>query len=149
MTTTDNDKTSTGELLVGGAFMGNNVELDSDGNVVHTTAYQEVNPQVLMKADTYSDNGTSMMHELTEAYEGAKISAENKVSSPKSDEPNSVYKQAHHNATTAPQIYNRSYNANGNLISERNKGCVKKIYFVKSYNNPQDENIIQTWEPNK
>ena len=75
ITTTDKKETSSGALLVGGAFMGTNVELDANGNVVHTTAYQEVNPQVLNEADKYSSKGTFMMHELTEAYEGAKISA--------------------------------------------------------------------------
>ena len=51
VTTTDRIMTLTGNLFIGGAFMGNNVELNENGDVIHTTAFQEVNPEVLEKAD--------------------------------------------------------------------------------------------------
>jgi hypothetical protein len=143
MTATDKITTSNGALLVGGAFMGNNVELDVNGDVVSTTAYQEVNPQVLEKADTYSTKGTFIMHELTEAYEGAKISSETKVSSPNSHSHGSVYKKAHNKASYQPPVYSRYFDKDGNMIQNMN-GCVKVEWYVKPYKESKDETIIQT-----
>jgi RHS repeat-associated protein len=132
ITTTDKKETSSGALLVGGAFMGTNVELDANGNVVHTTAYQEVNPQVLNEADKYSSKGTFMMHELTEAYEGAKISAKKKISSPNSKGDNSVYSEAHKNATTQPAVYQRLFDKDGEQ-TKNPKEAQKVEWYVKPY----------------
>ena len=141
--TTDKNKTSTGNLFIGGAFMGNNVKLNTDGDVVHTTAYQEVNPQVLEKADTYAGKGTFVMHELSEAYEGAKLSVEQKTSSPNSGDENSVYKTAHKKATYQPAVYTRYYDRNGNVISTQ-QGAVRVEWYVKPNNESTNETIIQT-----
>ena len=144
MTTTDNKTTSTGNLFIGGAFMGNNVELNANGEVVNVTAYQEVNPQVLDRADTYSSKGTFVMHELTEAYEGAKISMQQKVSSPKANNANSVYKQAHNNATFQPPVYQRMLDASGNVIDDP-KQANRIEWYVKPNNTSKNECIIQTF----
>ena len=142
ITTTDKKETSSGALLVGGAFMGTNVELDANGNVVHTTAYQEVNPQVLNEADKYSSKGTFMMHELTEAYEGAKISAKKKISSPNSKGDNSVYSEAHKNATTQPAVYQRMFDKDGEQ-TKNPKEAQKVEWYVKPYSSSKDEHTIQ------
>ena len=142
ITTTDKKETSSGALLVGGAFMGTNVELDANGNVVHTTAYQEVNPQVLNEADKYSSKGTFMMHELTEAYEGAKISAKKKISSPNSKGDNSVYSEAHKNATTQPAVYQRLFDKDGEQ-TKNPKEAQKVEWYVKPYSSSKDEHTIQ------
>ena len=144
MTTTDNKTTSTGNLFIGGAFMGNNVELNANGEVVNVTACQEVNPQVLDRADTYSSKGTFVMHELTEAYEGAKISMQQKVSSPKANNANSVYKQAHNNATFQPPVYQRMLDASGNVIDDP-KQANRIEWYVKPNNTSKNECIIQTF----
>ena len=143
VTTTDRIMTSTGNLFIGGAFMGNNVELNENGDVIHTTAFQEVNPEVLEKADAYSPKGTFIMHELTEAYEGAKISLDNKVSSPYAFGGNSVYKKAHKKATFQPCVKARYYDKEGNKINSSN-GAVRAEWYVKPYELSEHEKIIQT-----
>ena len=144
MITTDKNKTSTGALFVGGAFMGNNVETDANGNVINTTAYQEVNPQVLNEADKYSSRGTFMMHELTEAYEGAKISASQKVSSPNSGGVNSVYSKAHNMATDQPPVYQRLFDKNGRETPHPAE-AQKAEWYVKPNISSKDEHTIQTY----
>jgi hypothetical protein len=135
-------ETSTGALFIGGAFMGNNVEIGANGNAISTSAYQKVNPQVLDKADIYTTKDTFIMHELTEAYEGAKISAEKKASSPNSNDQNSVYKTAHDKATNQPSVYRRYYDINGNVIPTEN-GCMRAEWYVKPNNESTNETIIQ------
>jgi RHS repeat-associated protein len=61
------------QLMVGGAYLGHDVEKNENGDVVYVKAYQSVDPNVLDKADTYSEKGKMITHEVTEAYEGAKI----------------------------------------------------------------------------
>ncbi len=86
--------TSTGNLYIGGAFMGNTVNANGTVN-----ASQEVNPQVLgAMSNAYGVPGQDMLHEVTEAYRGGLISQRNGVSSPVSNQPNSVYGQAHNSA---------------------------------------------------
>ena len=71
--------------------MGNTV--NADGTV---TARQEVNPEVLgAMSNAYGKPGQDMMHEVTEAYQGALISQRSGVSSPISNQPGSVYPDAH------------------------------------------------------
>ncbi len=86
---------SDGSLRIGGSFMGNTV--NSDGTV---TANQEINPDVLGKmSDANSKPGADVLHEVTEAYQGAKISKDAGVSSPKAGVAGSVYSSAHSSAT--------------------------------------------------
>lgn len=97
--TSDSGMTSTGELLVGGSFMGNTVTFDSNGNA-KVTANQEINPNFLGSADEYTQTpGKMIMHELTEAYEGARISQSMGISSPQANMPGSVFPDAHNRAT--------------------------------------------------
>ena len=121
METRDNNVTSTGNLFIGGAFMGNNVESSGNGKNYNVTAYQEINPKVLGKADKYSPKGTFVMHELTEAYEGSKISIDNEKSSPNSNGKGSVYKEAHEKATNQPPVYQRLYDVYGNITTDATK----------------------------
>ncbi|WP_271782409.1 DUF6443 domain-containing protein [Aquimarina algiphila] len=101
--------TSTGNLYVGGAFMGNTVTKNPTTGNNEVTAEQEVNPKVLKKFnDANSKPGQGMLHEVTEAYEGALISQKSGVSSPKSNEVGSVYPQAHLNAVKQPGTVKRT-----------------------------------------
>ena len=98
----DSKFTSSGNLYVGGAFMGN--EKQNDGSYV---ANQEVNPYVLYKMDEYDNNsvGKNLLHEITEAHEGIKLSRERNISSPDSKSVNSVYNEAHKLATPQTEIH--------------------------------------------
>lgn len=99
LATTDKKETSTGNLMVGGAFMGNTVTKDAAGSTV-VVASQEVNPIVLgTMSNAHGTPGQDMFHEATEAYQGALISQQSGISSPPSNQAGSVYTQAHNNAT--------------------------------------------------
>jgi phosphotransferase system HPr-like phosphotransfer protein len=52
--TTNRNETSTGNLMIGGAFMGNTVTTDADGNRT-VVANQEVNPTVLGNEDAHTN----------------------------------------------------------------------------------------------
>jgi hypothetical protein len=94
VTATNNGQTSDGHLFVAGAFMGNTVTKTESGTTV--VAEQEVNPKVLGAMSKINGSpGQDMLHEVTEAFEGAKISQEKGVSSPNSRTEGTVYKQAH------------------------------------------------------
>ncbi len=141
---TDSDRTTTGNLFVGGAFMGNYVKLDENGNVVKTTAFQEINPTILGKMDGFSDEGASIMHEITEAYEGAKISAEKKKSSPNAKSPNSVYKKAHNKATFQPKVHQRMLDCEGDEVQDIKK-AIKVEWYIRQNVEPYEERKIQTY----
>lgn len=115
------DKTSSGDLLIGGAFMGNKVKVNND-NRITVEADQTVNPTVLKKmGEAHGKPGANEYHELTEAYEGAKASRKQKKSSPRAGLPGSVYQEAHKKAS--PQsgtIYQRFYDDNGKEIQNTN-----------------------------
>jgi len=98
----DSKFTSSGNLYVGGAFMGN--QKQEDGSYV---ANQEVNPYVLSKMDEYDNNsvGKNLLHEITEAHEGIKLSRKKNISSPDSKSVNSVYNEAHNLATPQTKVY--------------------------------------------
>jgi len=105
--------TQSGDLYIGGAFSGNTVTKGEGGNTV--VAEQEVNPGVLGKMSTaHGKPGADMLHEVTEAYQGALISQKKGVSSPASNKAGSVYPQAHNRATRqSGQVYERIYDASG------------------------------------
>lgn len=116
LVTTDKNVTSTGNLMIGGTFMGNTVTTDADGNVT-VSARQEVNPNVLGSADAHTKTpGKMMMHEATEAYEGAKISQKTGVSSPYSNMPGTVYEKAHNRATPQTALFETIYDNKGNKL---------------------------------
>lgn len=64
-------------MFIGGAFLRNSSKRNSDGSLT-TNAYQETNPRVLgLIDDAYNKPiGTSISHEMTEAYTGAKMAQE-------------------------------------------------------------------------
>jgi RHS repeat-associated protein len=91
--------TSSGARFNGGAFLGNEVSEDSDGNVT-VEAYQEVNVSVLSLISSTNDKpGADLLHEVTEAYEGALISKKAGESSGDASTQGSVYPKAHRRAT--------------------------------------------------
>lgn len=143
--TTSGITTSEGGLLVGGAFMGNTVT--SDGNKNSVVAKQEVNPDVLGRMSEQNNSpGQDILHEVTEAYEGGKISQESGISAPNSSVDDRVYKLAHNRAV--PQsggVYGQYYDSNGNQIYDFPPiGATKAIYSTSVFL-PPFPNIL----PNK
>ena len=118
VTTREHNITSNGFEMVGGAFMGNIVDNES------AVAFQEVNPGFLSDIEAVTGTqGQLVMHEITEAYEGAKISISKGVSSPQAGKDGSVYKQAHNRATsqgtTIIKVDDKNGNVNYIVINER------------------------------
>ena len=79
-----NENAQTNEY--GGAYMGNEVKKDENGNITSVYANQFVNPDVIGYWDkkTESEIGTGMLHEVVEAYAGGEIALKTGVSSPDS-----------------------------------------------------------------
>ena len=121
--TTNDNETSTGNLMIGGAFMGNTVTADANGNTT-VTANQEVNPNVLGRSDEHTNTmGKMMMHEVTEAYAGAQISQKAGVSAGPAtladvDNPQSVYNRAHRKATSQTPVVETLYDRNGDVTTD-------------------------------
>ena len=138
---TSNQTDSKGNLYIGGAFEGNTVTPSSnseDKSIVN--AYQEINPTVLAASDApYNKSGSNTLHEVTEAYQGAKISQVSGISSGDSKQPGSVYSSAHNAATPqAGAIYETVYDSKGNIIPASNyNGAVRAEYWVQPINKPK------------
>jgi hypothetical protein len=130
VTATSSAQTSEENLFVGGAFMGNTVTETESGNTV--VANQEVNPQVLGRMSKLNNApGQDMLHEVTEAYEGAKISQQSGVSAGP--------------ATAADQknsgsVYMRSHNAavpqSGSMVQNVNAEKTAVTYSTTPYLKP-------------
>ena len=82
---------------------------------------------------------------LTEAYEGARISAKRKVSSPNSKGEKSVYEKAHNKATSQPLIKRRMFDNKGKM-TDNVEMAKKVVWYVKPNEMSDYENIIQELE---
>ncbi len=147
---TSNTTTSTGNLYIGGAFMGNTVAagdpLLGGGNTV--SANQEINPGVLSTLSTaYSKPGADTLHEVTEAYQGATLSKASGVSSGPASQAGSVYQQAHNAATPqSGSVVQEVYDANNNVVPQAANGGYPngvRAEFIARYGTPNPV-IIQT-----
>ena len=144
--TTDKNETSTGKFMKGGAFMGNTVTTDENGNT-KVVANQEVNPNVLASADEHTNTpGKMMMHEVTEAYAGAQISQKAGVgvgAATLADvaNPSSVYNQAHNRATPQTPIYQTLYDRKGRVTTETTQAVRVEYSVVKG----GKSKVIQTY----
>jgi RHS repeat-associated protein len=135
---TNNKTTSNGSQFVGGAFGGNTVTPSTTtGGTATVNANQEINPTVLAASDApYGKAGANTLHEVTEAYQGAKLSQASGVSSGDSNAAGSVYQAAHTAATPqAGPINARYYNQDGLVIfpvfqNTVPRGAVKVDYLV-------------------
>ena len=146
--TVNGDRTSTGNLMVGGTFMGNKVYSDKEGNKT-VVADQEINPDVLGAADKHSGTPGSMtMHEITEAYKGVQDSQKSGESaSPATaidaNNPNSAYRKAHDKASFQNPVYQTMYDANGKITTDASK-AVRVEWSVKNIQGK--DKVIQTLE---
>lgn len=132
--------TSTGNLYIGGAFMGNTVTagdpLLGGGNTVSTQ--QEINPGVLSSADNYfGTSGSLTLHEVTESYQGALITQASGTSvgpatNADAANPSSVYMRAHNAATPQNMAVNQNvYDAQGNQLQSPFTGATRVDYTVQ------------------
>lgn len=136
--------TSTGNYKIGGAFMGNTVTNNSvlppggspPAAVREVQAKQDIDPNVLGAMDNYYNKpGASTLHEVTESYQGAKISQQSGVSAGNSGASPAVYTAAHNAAT--PQsgpIYETAYDRNGNVVPYNQ--AVRADYSVQQGTRP-------------
>ncbi|MCC8034587.1 MAG: hypothetical protein LIO77_01475 [Rikenellaceae bacterium] len=109
-------ETSSGELFIGGAFLGNTVTQNADGTTT-VVAMQTVNPDVLgSMSNAYGKPGQDILHEVTEAYHGGLISQRSGISSPASNHPGSVYQRAHNRATRQTPAFENIYDNAGNQL---------------------------------
>ncbi|MDO9256262.1 MAG: RHS repeat-associated core domain-containing protein [Bacteroidales bacterium] len=125
VTATNSLTLSDGSYTQGGAFMGNNVTQTSGTEILNgvpeevpitkVSANQEVNPAMLNFYDqkTGSQTGSFILHEVTESYEGAKISQGTGVSALPAAKGNATYSSiflpAHIAASNQPPINRTTY----------------------------------------
>ncbi len=120
--TANGNTDANGNLIVGGGFGGNIVTQTATGNTV--VANQTINPQVLsIMSNAHGTPGMDVLHEITEAYQGALITQSSGISSPPSNKPGSIYIQAHNNATPQSGIVTQTaYGAYGTILPATSKG---------------------------
>ena len=58
----------------GGAFWGNKVNFDADGNAISVSTDQRVNPLKNYILDSFGERGQTIFHEITESFLGGKYS---------------------------------------------------------------------------
>ena len=125
----------------GGMFLGNNVGL-INSDIIY--ARQAVDPTRLSDIDNYSGEqiGTHLMHEITEAYEGALITKEKKLKGilpadkEKYKKDYKYYLEAHKRASKSTQIREISNYLNENRVIEyevKNKNQWVKVPFKSIY----------------
>ena len=137
---TDKNTLANGDYMVGGAFMGNNVSKDSEGNV-SVSAFQTVNPSVLGAVDDFTyTSGKMMMHEVSEAYQGGIISKEKGISSPRYGLPGSAYDEAHRKATPQTNVYEIMYD-NYDMKTKNLKDAVRSEFYIENFKG--EKKIIQ------
>lgn len=96
--------------------MGNTVYKDENENVTKVIQEQVITPSFLGALDkAHGVLGKSMMHEVSEAYYGAKNSLSSGVSAPRAtqtdkNDPQSAYMRAHNAATLQPYLLENTQN---------------------------------------
>ncbi len=143
--TAENTKeTSTGNLYIGGAFMGNEIsnigELAETGNSL-VFASQEVNPKILGVADKENKTpGSLILHEITEAYQGGLLAKERGYSAKAAfgeaaNDPNSIYNVSHHKLATPQKmpINQQVLDKNGNTVRQASDGSYPGAARVNYY----------------
>lgn len=131
------------DFFVGGAFMGNELNADTNSQIKVIT-HQVVNPDVLGTADSITETpGTMIMHEITESYEGGKIALSTgksitKASKDKENDKNNLYMEAHKMATPQTKIYYHFYDKDGKEVNEQAKAKII-ICTVKDKNGIEQE----------
>ena len=137
---TNSKTTPNGLTMIGGAFGGNAVTTTNGNTTVQAT--QNINPNVLSASDApYGKPGANTLHEVTEAYQGAKLSQSSGVSSGDSNTPGNIYDAAHAAATNqAGNIYEKDYDAIGRVLPPAAGGHVYPPGTVRADFSVQPEN---------
>jgi hypothetical protein len=138
---TTSNFTPSGQLIIGGAFMGNTVTKKDGENTVSTN--QEVNPGILGKMDDYLEMpGIGILHEVNESYDGGVKAKENGKSMPNAFEDQDNYK-AIHDATKPKQ----TWDIGARLVDAKGKPSDANSYdhidiYIK-VNGKQEQVILQ------
>jgi hypothetical protein len=150
-----NDVTSDGQYIAfGGAFLGNTLFQDGTGQTKAVARQALCVPEIEMGEKAYGQSGVLYLHEISEAFEGARNSLASGIAAQPSNNrssdfnnPNSDYNRAHRAAT--PQPYIEQY-FNGDFYIEYKKRGVNAngrtdnriMTFLK--NKPTAENFLQS-----
>ena len=85
---------------------------------------------MLRSADEHTETpGKMIIHEVTEAYEGARISQKTGISSPPANIAGSDFLKAHNKATSQSIVYQKMYDKMGEETQDINN-AVKVEWFV-------------------
>lgn len=84
------------------------------------------------------------MHEVTESYQGALISQENRVSSGNSRESNDIYLEAHGKATPQSEIKMFLYDKNGRKTREQKEAVKMEVVVINPHNKKNKTKVILT-----
>ncbi len=112
----NNKKGTDSEFMFGGAFGGNELfgeTIDGEWVNQYAVAKQTVIPSELNAMDEfYGLPGRTSLHEITEAYQGAKIAMSENIISSATGANNPLYKRAHNNAIPqSGQVFRYLYDA--------------------------------------
>ena len=112
----NNKKGTYSEFMFGGAFGGNELfgeTIDGEWVNQYAVAKQTVIPSELNAMDEfYGLPGRTSLHEITEAYQGAKIAMSENIISSATGANNPLYKRAHNNAIPqSGQVFRYLYDA--------------------------------------
>ncbi len=116
--TTSNATSASGKIIVGGAFMGNNVSIDNKDCMQATN---EVDTGTSGRIDdAFATPGGVILHEITEAYQGAKNAQKTGITAGDADASPAEYKAAHAAALKQPGgdggVVDTHYDKNGNMM---------------------------------
>ncbi len=123
---------SIGGPLVGGAFMGNTI-IKNENESTKVKARQEINTRALdIIGGIFNYNEAPFIHELTEAYTGAKISLNsNTPAILGTEEYSRIYLKAHKLAypSATPDIYIDFLDKNNNILSKSDTSSAILFYY--------------------
>ncbi|MEO7211167.1 hypothetical protein [Mucilaginibacter sp.] len=142
--------------MLGGAFRGNDVTTTMVDGKNMVVANQEINPKTTSTIDSfYEKPGANTLHEVTEAFAGAKLAQASGLSTRAATQedvlnPNSVYSTAHASAVDqAGPIKQAFFDSNG----VRTRGLTRataagEIYYIggAGTSKPNQTKIIQQIE---
>lgn len=110
------------KAVIGGAYWGAQY-VDGQAHSLNV-----VNPNTLSKMDAFSFKGKSIMHELSEGYNGALDALETQSSYPPSYMEGSNYEKAHNEATPQNDIRFYEYDSEGNYTDDSSTAKGQIIY---------------------
>ena len=120
----------------GGSFLGNTLNYDEVGKAMCADAYQYISTSALRDNFDETDFGAAIAHEITEAFQGGKISLRRNISASMAIQGtrNRIYDLAHKRASTQPLFKSEKYNLlTPNLLKIKNIFNGSNMFPNKSF----------------